>query len=55
MKNIFKGILVGIALSEVYRILKRNGVLDHCKDKCDEYIQTQRRKRRYAERAQERK
>lgn len=49
MKNLFRGVLVGIALSELYRHLKKNGVFDRCRTGCNDFITRERRRRRHME------
>ncbi len=49
MKNLFRGVLVGIALSELYRYMKKKGVFDECCNGCNDFVSKQRRKRKHVE------
>lgn len=49
MKNIFRGVLLGIAASELYRYLNKKGVFDACRNGCNDFITKERRKRKHVE------
>ncbi|MDR0659201.1 MAG: hypothetical protein LBG19_00005 [Prevotellaceae bacterium] len=49
MKNIFRRVLVGVALSELYGYMKKKGVFEACRNGCNDFITRERRKRGHAE------